>query len=487
MVKVGILLQAIVCAAACGHCPPPAGRFRDGLTPESAALFRRGDAILRDDLKIVSPADGATIPRNLRRPLVVWEAPAGSSGPFLLELKSAGRRLDVYTTGRRWRPEGEEFTPFLDDGKVSATVFMAGEDRTSRSAPARLIVSEHALDQGVAYRLVPPLFDPLLPNALGFLAIDTGERTNLARFEGTCVGCHAYAAGASCFNAKRGGDRRLVGAGRRDGAVRMKQLAAGNFSFAALSPDGRSVAVVYNPVGNLSVNETVVEPFDYPYRSADIYVGGTGDGGLAPLPGANDPDVVEDMPAWSADGERIVFSRYRLEGKEGEAGIRRMDLYEVPFNGGRGGAAVPVKGASADGLCQYFPKYSPDGKWISFCRGDCSKGVYARRSSDIYLLPASGGEAVRLGLNAEDAMDSWHAWSADGRWLVFSSNRGAGDLTALYLAYIDGRGRSHPPLELAAWEGMKANVPQFVPAGFDPAALGGLKDFIEGLFAAPGP
>ena len=42
----------------------------------------------------------------------------------------------------------------------------------------------------------------------------------------------------------------------------------------------------------------------------------------------------------------------------------RYDLYRVPFNGGKGGTAEPLRGASGNGRSNYFPKYSPDGRWI---------------------------------------------------------------------------------------------------------------------------
>ena len=46
----------------------------------------------------------------------------------------------------------------------------------------------------------------------------------------------------------------------------------------------------------------------------------------------------------------------------------QYDLYKIPFNGGKGGKAVPVLGASANGMSNDFPKVSPDGRWIVFVR-----------------------------------------------------------------------------------------------------------------------
>jgi len=46
----------------------------------------------------------------------------------------------------------------------------------------------------------------------------------------------------------------------------------------------------------------------------------------------------------------------------------QYDLYRIPFNEGRGGVPEPLAGASDNGMSNYFPKYSPDGKWIVFCK-----------------------------------------------------------------------------------------------------------------------
>ena len=105
------------------------------------------------------------------------------------------------------------------------------------------------------------------------------------------------------------------------------------------------------------------------------------------LPGADDPAYVQSNPAWSPDGKYIVFARskaYELkylketgtallkeeDCKEFLEGGRTFlfDLYRIPFNGGKGGKAEPLQGASANGKSNFFAKYSPDGKWIVFCR-----------------------------------------------------------------------------------------------------------------------
>ena len=61
------------------------------------------------------------------------------------------------------------------------------------------------------------------------------------------------------------------------------------------------------------------------------------------------------------------------------------------------------------------PAFSPDGETLAFTR-NMTDGV-----NDIYRVPVTGGEPVRLTFDDRDTMGS--DWSADGRSIVFSSSR----------------------------------------------------------------
>jgi len=61
------------------------------------------------------------------------------------------------------------------------------------------------------------------------------------------------------------------------------------------------------------------------------------------------------------------------------------------------------------------------------------------------VMDLQKGGYRRLEINSELA-DSWHAWSSNGRWLVFSSKRRDGLFARPYFSYVDATGRFHPPL-----------------------------------------
>jgi tetratricopeptide (TPR) repeat protein len=188
---------------------------------------------------------------------------------------------------------------------------------------------------------------------------------------------------------------------------------------------------------------------------------------------------VQSNAVWSPDGEHIVFARTKAHrttrfDQKNNALVDltdvpeftrdnepfRYDLYRVPFNGGKGGTPEPLEGASNNGMSNYFPKYSPDGKWIVFCKAD--NYMLLRPDSDLYIIPAAGGEARRLRYNTA-RMNSWHSWSSNSRWLVFSSKVN-GPYTQLFLTHIDDDGNDTPPVLLERFTSpdRAANIPEFV-------------------------
>jgi uncharacterized protein YegL len=190
-------------------------------------------------------------------------------------------------------------------------------------------------------------------------------------------------------------------------------------SYVAWSPDGKKLAVSFD--------------------DKDIFIVDVATGGMTPLQGASTTEYIETMPAWSPDGQRLAFVRAKNTASAPyTAEINSpCDIYTVPITGG---VALPLPGASGDGF-NYYPAYSPDGKWLAFTRHTEGTDTYADDSADIYIVPASGGESIQLRVNS-DVSDSWPSWSPDSQWLGFSSNRVNGQFDIL-ITPIGENGQSY--------------------------------------------
>ncbi|MGD0130325.1 MAG: tetratricopeptide repeat protein [Terriglobia bacterium] len=246
-----------------------------------------------------------------------------------------------------------------------------------------------------------------------------------------------------------------------------------------VSPDGKYVVTTVNTADRAPQNNYYVVNFK-DYRFLQVFYPTRGilawysreTGRREPLPGADDPDYVQADGVWSPDGSYLVFARakakepYPPDGKMAayandpiEVQIQ-YDLYRVPFNGGKGGQAVAIAGASDNGMSNTFPKVSPDGRWIVFVK--CRNAQLMRPDSQLWIVPAAGGQARRMRCNTP-LMNSWHSFSPNGRWLVFSS-KARSPYTQMYLTHIDEQGNDSPAIlvENSTAANRAVNLPEFV-------------------------
>jgi Tol biopolymer transport system component len=166
-------------------------------------------------------------------------------------------------------------------------------------------------------------------------------------------------------------------------------------------------------------------------------------------------DRLETYPAWSADGTYLYFcsapllwaDRKTVPPKRYEE--VRYDLMRIGYDveSKSWGEVENVLSARETGMSIALPRTSPDGRFLLFCMCDYGCFPVHHESADLYLMDLQTGEYRRLAINS-DQSDSWHSWSSNGRWFVFSSRRGNGMFARPYLAHVDADGEVHRPLLL---------------------------------------
>ena len=243
-----------------------------------------------------------------------------------------------------------------------------------------------------------------------------------------------------------------------------------------VSPDGQYAMTTVNEslyVVNFT-NYKYLQVF-YPTRGILAYYSRQ-TGEMKALSGADDPDYVHCGPAWTPDGETVVFARAAACDPDVEQMATfandpielqiQYDLYRIPFDGGQGGEPVRIEGASANGMSNTFPKVSPDGKWIVFVK--CRNGQLMRPDGELWIVPVAGGEARRMRCSHPGSMNSWHSFSPNGRWMVFSSKVNT-PYTQMFLTHIDEDGNDSPPILIpnATAANRAVNLPEFVKIDYD--------------------
>ncbi len=120
------------------------------------------------------------------------------------------------------------------------------------------------------------------------------------------------------------------------------------------------------------------------------------------------------------------------------------------------GSSEMVLPSAKTGLSILLPRISPDGRFLLFCM--CEYGCFPvyQPSSDLYMMDLTTRDYKKLDVNS-DFSESWHSFSSNGRWIVFSSKRRGGLFTRSYISYVDPQGKVHKPFIL----------PQKTPSFYD--------------------
>jgi serine/threonine protein kinase len=194
----------------------------------------------------------------------------------------------------------------------------------------------------------------------------------------------------------------------------------------AISPDGRSMAFSAGVGGKRQI-------------FVQLIAGG------APLQITRDTSDHE-CPRWSPDSSSILYFSPAVSGSI------QGNIWEIPALGGAPRRVVnsvgctdisptdgrlalfrlakegiqlvtaPTDGSRFDVVAKFapatyylYPRWSPDGRWIAFQRGDSIR-------FDIFVAPATGGEPRQL--THDNDMMSGFAWLPDSTGIVYSSSRG---------------------------------------------------------------
>ncbi len=189
-----------------------------------------------------------------------------------------------------------------------------------------------------------------------------------------------------------------------------------------------------------------------------------------------DKQQLETQPTWSPDGRYLYFiSAPKLWGDDSNFPPERFaevkyDLKRVSYDveTDQWGGLETVLAAGETGKSIVTPRISPDGRFLLFSM--CDYGCFAifRPETDLYLMDTQTGKYEELPCNTEFA-ESWHAWSSNSRWIVFSSKRPTGVFTRLYFSYVDEGGKVHKPFILPQKDPLfydsfihVYNVPEFI-------------------------
>jgi len=405
--------------------------------------------------------------------------------------------------------------------RIVITGRRAGDTRVLSRGALAIHTSKDPVGAPIFYRDVPLMpsenekgvIKPLSPKAVPLIAWrlrNVAEKESHVVMTGlhTCVNCHSFSADGKTLGLDMDGPQNdkglyaLVDVRPKMSIGRENLVAWSDFRgklgsklrvgfMSRVSPDGKYVVTTVNDPGldqtdyerrknpvDLIRNYYVSNFKDYRFLQVFFPTRGVlawysrGAKHLEYLPGADDPRYVHANAVWSPDGKYLVFVRGAAKdpypagtplakfANDPNETQMRFDLYRIPFNRGKGGKPEPIEGASNNGMSNSFPKISPDGRFIVYVQA--RNGLLMRPDGQLYIVPTAGGRPRRMTCNTP-LMNSWHSFSPNGRWLVFSS-KSRSPYTQMFLTHIDQDGNDTPAIliENSTAANRAVNIPEFV-------------------------
>lgn len=201
---------------------------------------------------------------------------------------------------------------------------------------------------------------------------------------------------------------------------------------------GDDVDPAWSPDGNGIIFSSCRE------GSCDIYVMNADGSGLKRV---TDSEYHEEHPTWSPDGSKIAFATWR----DGSS-----DIYVINADGS--GLTKIIDRLGEHGGYYFEPAWSPDGNQIAFA-GSWSSST-GRSYSGIFVSNSDGtGEAQLFGIYGSAGSP---AWSPDSKTIAFTSKErdGSSDGSELYIVNVDGSG-----LERLTYRSGNNGSPTWSPVG----------------------
>lgn len=232
------------------------------------------------------------------------------------------------------------------------------------------------------------------------------------------------------------------------------ETVSARFGYAAWHPSGKHVAFTVYKVEQYfhAVGKQFIDVYD---DFSDIVLFNTETQKIIQQPNLSKKEVLETWPAWSPDGQYLYFCSSPVlwtdNSQEPPENFNKTkySLHRVSYDAkNHSWGDIDTLIAPRDtGLSVAQPKISPDNNFCLFTMQTNGAYPHSQVSSDLYLMNLKTRQYNTLPVNSE-YNESWHSWSHNSRWVLFSSKRGTGIFTHLYISYIDSAGNAHKPFIL---------------------------------------
>ncbi len=436
-------------------------------------------------LPLIEPDySGVTIPVNIapmnfiiKEPGISFYAEISAGTNDVIRVKSKNGLIVI--PRKKWK----NLLITKESGDLNIDVFV--KDKTSGWKQFRRItnmISINPVDPFLTYRILYPGYESWTELSIRQRSVENFNEWNIIKnsvADDNCVNCHSFNNGKSDdflfhMRGSMGGTYFFSGDEVRKINLKTKEMKNGAV-YPRWHPSGKFVAFSSNKIVQQfhSADNKKVEVSDL---ESSLVLYDVEKNEMVPVIFPDMEKYMDTYPEWSPDGKYLYFCRAPQVSDTFEYSQVRYSLMRSAFDSKPRKFGVPetVWDASAINKSISFPRISPDGKYIVVTLHDYGCFPIWHKEADLWSIDMETRQTERLSLNS-DFTDSYHSWSSNGRWIVFSSRREDGLVTRLYLSYMDENGKSGKPFILP-WKDprfynrfMKSyNVPEFSKTIIDP-------------------
>jgi len=335
----------------------------------------------------------------------------------------------------------------------SVSAWKKGAKSGTAYASFPVYISHDPIDPYIAYRLIEPGYESWHDMGIYQRELSSYKEkaivTNAVNDRG-CVNCHTFTSGdpdKMIFHARGvGGGTVFVNALGGKDEVRLVNLAATGpnkqGTYTAWSPDGRYVVFSSNTT-HQSFYTSAMQPIEVYDSASDMILMDLETEEVTTI--IDSENTLETFPAWSSDGRKLYFCSAENPGNLPTDRTKvRYRLMSMDFENGR--FADPETVLDIDSLSISFPRVSGDK--LLFTASSFGTFPIWHSETDLWLMDLSNGETRPVEeINSEES-DSYHSWSSNGKWIVFSSRRDDGRYTRLYFSHFNEDGTFTKPFML---------------------------------------
>ena len=387
---------------------------------------------------------------------------------FITELK--GEEQTLVMKGKQTDWNIKQWHALLESNKgksIEVNTYVRNDGKWQKMHPTKWRIAEEPIDPYISYRIIAPSYVTYEELSLRQRNIENFDESiiynNMLHNKGTegqCINCHSYknyTTDQMQFHVRQFKGGTIMVDGDEVKKINLKTdstISAGVYP--AWHPTHNLIAYSVNDTGQSfhTRNSNKIEVQDL---RSDLILYDVERNEVTHI--ENDTTEWEVFPTWSPDGKYLYYSSayympQRHDMREREIIDRYRDfhynLYRKSFDPDTKtwGPRELVLNADSLGMSATLPRVSPDGRYLLFGMADYGCFHIWHKDADLYTIDLKTNKLRNLReINSND-VESYHSWSSNGRWMLFTSRRDDGGYTRLYIAYFDKKGRPHKPFIL---------------------------------------